>query len=570
LSSKNKELVAANSEITRVNSDLAAEKARVQERFDLAMEAIGKFHTGVSGDVLLKQSEFKELRGRLLRDARQYYDKLLDLLKDQPDAQSRRALGKAYYDLGGLLSAIGTYEEALDAHRRALDVRRELAERPGAGDATIVDYGKSLMWTAESLKAMGRYNQARTCLEEGLRFAETAPNSRAHRAVRSMMDTTIGQHEMFTDKWSEALDRFQRSLAFIEEDLARPQPIEPIAELKRVKSVHLSAIADYYGRVGHPEEALARKLEALELIKELYEKEPDNTELHRGLVDAWSGVASAYSGLGGDHSKEAMAAFLEAQRLLKTWAETEPANRDLQRLMADHQAQMAGSHFGLGHWEQALASYEEVIRLSGAVAHADPYNNYAQSQLAVFLCYYGNLLEEMGRPGEALPKYEESRKVIERVLRQVDMDHPYWEGCRAWNARVIGRFHRRRDADRHTGRGLDLGRSGHPAEAVKEYRQAIGVLEGLEDNKLILDHYHLACHHARLAELAGAADSGLSAAEGPAEQDRALECLRAAVAAGFRDLARIRADSDLDALRCRADFQLLMLDLAMPDDPFAR
>jgi serine/threonine-protein kinase len=78
---------------------LAGVQARANERerqkFDLAMEAIAKFHTGVSEDVLLKQSEFKELRGRLLRDAQQYYDKLLDLLKDQPDARSRKELGRA-------------------------------------------------------------------------------------------------------------------------------------------------------------------------------------------------------------------------------------------------------------------------------------------------------------------------------------------------------------------------------------------------------------------------------------------------------------------------------------------
>ena len=41
---------------------LAAEKARVQERYDLAMEAIQTFHTGVSEDFLLKEEKFKDLR----------------------------------------------------------------------------------------------------------------------------------------------------------------------------------------------------------------------------------------------------------------------------------------------------------------------------------------------------------------------------------------------------------------------------------------------------------------------------------------------------------------------------
>ena len=45
--------------------------------------------------------------------------------------------------------------------------------------------------------------------------------------------------------------------------------------------------------------------------------------------------------------------------------------------------------------------------------------------------------------------------------------------------------------------------------------------------------------------------------------------LREAVTAGFRDLAHIRTDTDLDPLRSRPDFQLLMMDLAFPAEPFA-
>ena len=137
----------------------------------------------------------------------------------------------------------------------------------------------------------------------------------------------------------------------------------------------------------------------------------------------------------------------------------------------------------------------------------------------------------MGRPEEALAAYEEARPIIDRVLREVNPSESRWQGFRAWNAELIGNFHRRRDAGRLASRGLALARSGHPAEAVTAYRQAIKVLEGLEPTQVMasvrpaikptLDHYHLACDHARLAQLAGAADSGLSAAEGPAERDRA-------------------------------------------------
>jgi hypothetical protein len=52
--------------------------------------------------------------------------------------------------------------------------------------------------------------------------------------------------------------------------------------------------------------------------------------------------------------------------------------------------------------------------------------------------------------------------------------------------------------------------------------------------------------------------------------DRAMEALRRAVAQGYTFPAIITRDIDLDPLRPRPDFQLLMMDLAMPADPFAR
>lgn len=50
----------------------------------------------------------------------------------------------------------------------------------------------------------------------------------------------------------------------------------------------------------------------------------------------------------------------------------------------------------------------------------------------------------------------------------------------------------------------------------------------------------------------------------------AIEMLRRAVATGYRDVNWMRRDPDLDPLRSRSDFQVLLLDLAFPADPFTR
>ncbi len=51
--------------------------------------------------------------------------------------------------------------------------------------------------------------------------------------------------------------------------------------------------------------------------------------------------------------------------------------------------------------------------------------------------------------------------------------------------------------------------------------------------------------------------------------DRAIDLLRRAVSLGFRDVDLLTKDPDLAALRDRADFRLLILDVAFPSDPFS-
>ena len=109
---------------------------------------------------------------------------------------------------------------------------------------------------------------------------------------------------------------------------------------------------------------------------------------------------------------------------------------------------------------------------------------------------------------------------------------------------------------------------GDVAKAIDAFGNAGAILEGLTALTPEV-RYNLACVHARLAGLAAMPGSGLLAAEGQAEADRAMTWLSEAVASGYRNFALMRNDSDLDPLRSRPDFRLLEMDLAMPADALA-
>jgi hypothetical protein len=115
-------------------------------------------------------------------------------------------------------------------------------------------------------------------------------------------------------------------------------------------------------------------------------------------------------------------------------------------------------------------------------------------------------------------------------------------------------------------RGLARGDLGDTAGAAADARRAVALAEGLPSGRG-QDLFQTPCAHAALAGLAG---SGVSAAEAVTEADAAMALLRRAAAVGHRNPDAYRTEDALDPLRSRDDFRVLMMDLAMPDDAFAR
>jgi len=111
--------------------------------------------------------------------------------------------------------------------------------------------------------------------------------------------------------------------------------------------------------------------------------------------------------------------------------------------------------------------------------------------------------------------------------------------------------------------------TGRVADAAQTLRRAAGLRDALTSMNPA-ELYEHAATHARLGAQAGVPGSNVTAALGAAELDRAMDVLRRAVANGYRNLPRLERDPDLDPLRQRPDFRLLMLELAFPADPFAR
>jgi tetratricopeptide (TPR) repeat protein len=221
---------------------------------------------------------------------------------------------------------------------------------------------------------------------------------------------------------------------------------------------------------------------------------------------------------------------------------------------------MAESHVSLGHVlivagkpREAEAECRKALAIFQALADENPDDAIVRDGVASSLVYLGRAVHSVGRPAEARSDYERAIALFEQAVLQ--------NPAGAWHRYMLACALRRR--------GLILRDLGDPAGAAADTQRALALCDG-PGPRSVEEVFETACSHAMLGVLAGRAGSGVSAAEGEEEGGKSIERLRRAVAMGYRNRIELRLESALESLRSRNEFQLLMMDVAMPADPFAR
>jgi eukaryotic-like serine/threonine-protein kinase len=629
----------------RANRDLRAANERERLRFDVALEAIRAFHTGVSEDVLLKQQEFEELRNKLLRTALDFYKKLEGLLSAHSDRGSRAALGRAYFEVADLTEKIGSKDVSLQTHRRALAVRRTLARESGADPAAQAEVGRSLLAIGMLLSEMGQMADARAADDEARslleRLVRSEPGVPAFQADLAVCYHRFGVLFSETGRPTEALQAYDRAIAIraplasahpnlpgLERDLAwsysnvgnlfaaTGRPGEALAAHERARAIRETLasvnpsdllvqsdlagtymnIGNVLARKGRLAEAMASYQRALVIREALAKANPTVTGFQASLAFCHQGIGDLLVATG--HPSEALAAFEHALAIRASLARSYPTvPRNQTNLAESHasigdlyaltgrpaealeahqralairdalarsnpaatvfQRDLAASHHAIGaqllakgHPAEALASFERALAIREPLARDNPTLTRLQDDLAASHTSRADVLLATGRPAEALASYERAIALRATLAR----DNSSMPGFRSHLVDTLRRNTNARQA------------LGPPAEAIAAYRRTIGILEGLP-GQAPNDLYDLACFHARLGALASV-NSGVASAEVRAGPDRAIEYLRLAIAAGYRNLFRLQIDPDLHSLRAQPEFQALLMDLAFPDWPF--
>lgn len=429
--------------------------------------------------------------------------------------------------------------------------------------------------------ALSFYKRLQAILEEG-------PDDPETRAELASVYRQVGQKAVEVGSRTDGLEALEHARE-IYETLIRSDPkASPLR-------ADLASCLEFIGRLevytaGQHAQGLRSLDRALALYQELSDEQPDDR-------DRLYAVASTKAGLGYERARIGQTA--EGRRMLEQGCEI------LERLAAEHRGtalyrnQLGLSYGELGKIEayaglvpEALDSEHRALALFEELAADEPGTSVYRRRLGQIEVNLARILSQADRPAEALAHSQRALSVLSQVAAEVPAVESYQRAvaeCRD----VLGLSQVAMRREQEALESLDQARSilkrltaDHPnflayqadmaenllwtGSAYQNLGRAADAHQELSEARMRLGRmlpdagtlYDLARAESRLVPLATAADRSDQAS-------RALAALRRAVEHGYRSTTALGSDPSFDPLRTRDDFQVLLLDLALPDDPFA-
>jgi tetratricopeptide (TPR) repeat protein len=441
---------------------------------------------------------------------------------------------------------------SLALYRQALDLRKTLASEPGSSGSDRLSQVRVMLDVGRAHQRIGELESARAAFEEALGIAgQLLPDVDSKRA-------------------QAALARCYWNLASVEIDASHPDLA--LAAHTNGRAIQQKLVDDYpddvrlktdlvntdlsigYNIMAHmhtPADALVYFERARAMQSRVVAAEPDNPHYLRVFSECDSQIG--FVELERGRPVPALAALKRAQHSLRILVEKNPNVTIYQDFLAGDLENMGIAYAKAGEPQESLEAYTAARQILEKLAASDPSDLKYQRDLASAINNIGDLQLGLEKPGDALLAYEQAQKLLEPLVQA----HP--------------------KAD-HYQQGMAFSLAGQGRAKLKQAKIAAGVVD-LRASSTIWHRltmstneslYVLAENHALVAAMRQVAGSGVSASDAETEAERAVECLRKPLAAGYRTVTELRSDPQFRALEGRSDFQGLLLDALFPRDSFAR
>jgi serine/threonine-protein kinase len=363
LSSKNRELLDSNRRENQANVQLSRAKEVAEQRFELALDSIDDYYTGVSEDLLLEQPGLQELRHSLLARPLEFYQQLQNELDGDLDPKAQAALARAYSKVAEITADVGSKKEALHAHQRAVEILEKLSA--------------------------------------------TEP---AHLPQLARSYNLLGVLQRVTGEFDRAMESYQKAIE-IRERLVGADPESDYIQDEVAESYN--NLGSLQRDIGDESEAAASFRHAIDIREQLAAKRPNAASLQNGLARCYNNLGVVLRKLG--KSADAVAAYQQAVDRRTQLVNQQPDNRSYKDDLAGTYNNLSVVQRSIGERGHALESSQKSIEIRERLVSDFPNVNEYHQGLAASYNNIGNLYRGAGDTAAALEAYQKVMAICERL-----------------------------------------------------------------------------------------------------------------------------------------------------------
>jgi serine/threonine protein kinase len=472
---------------------------------------------------------------------------------------------RVHIALGDILLEIeeGGTAEAKKQYETAHDLARHVAEANPDSAPAQRDLALSLERLGDAHMRVGDSKAAREAYEKVMalrqRLADADPPGTPARRDLFISHLKLGNIYLGLKDSKAARAEYEKGLA-ASRRLADADPAN--TQARRDMALSQDGLGNVYLELGDNKAAREEYEKGLAVRQRLADADPASAPSQRDLFVSHNKIGDAHMRMG--EGKSAREEYEKARDICRRLADADPASALAQRDLALSYSKLGEAYQQLGDGQATREAYEKGLAVRQRLADADPTSALAQRDLLVSYFKLGNIAQQAYDFKAATGPYEQALDVAKRfpkpdaLAKEVAILQERLSVCRGAEQAVADPALALKHPDNLrqlvlTAAMLAL------ANKEKQPARAVAAADLLVENaKAPRDLYNAACGYALCVPLADTPEAKEMYAA------RAVELLRQAVAKGYNDVAGMKTDTDLDALRQRDDFKKLFADPEAP------
>jgi serine/threonine-protein kinase len=407
-------LQAANDRERAARALASEQRDRAEENYRLARQAVDRYHTNVSEDVLLNEPGMEPLRKRLLEDAREFYATFVRGHEDDPAV--RGEMGKALFRLAQITGDIDSPHKAIELLTKAREAFAELAE----DEPDVAEYRADLAACDHHLGRLYRLTDHLGRAEKFGSWAVTGwetllrdhPNTPKYIAELARSRNVLANVYQVRRMLNRAVATDKLALADWERLVAGDRAN---AEYRRYLALSHNHLGMVYNDIGDVKKAEKEFGLSLAVRKELVSEYPNVSQYRNDLASSHFNLGDLYTQAG--RRDRAKGPFEEAAALWKALANQHPAVARFQVNLAEAHSVLVGTYLAANDAGKAEATAVEALAIRQKLVDAQPSVPAYQSALADAHFRLGDVYRRRRQGEKAEAEYREALRLQEQLVR---------------------------------------------------------------------------------------------------------------------------------------------------------